>query len=141
MTWTVYALGAALALAIADCMVKLAAGKLPNSLALLLYGCVPFTSGLIWFFYDRLRGGPMTIQPNAPLFALGVGVSFTLVTIALYFMFRAGAPISLASPLVRLGGLIVASVVGVLFWQEVISFRYVVGITLSAIGIFLIVKN
>lgn len=141
MNWTIYAIGAALSLAIADCMVKLAAGKLPNSLGLLLYGCVPFTTGLIWFLYDRLRNGPMTIQPQAPLYALSVGIAFTLVTIALYATFRAGAPVSVASPLIRLGGLVVASIVGVLLWNEVITPRYVIGAVLSLAGIYLIVKN
>jgi drug/metabolite transporter (DMT)-like permease len=63
------------------------------------------------------------------------------VTIALYGAFKAGAPISVASPLIRLAGLLVASVVGVLFWKEGISLRYVIGMALSVAGIFLIVKS
>ena len=140
MNWVVYAVGAAGALAIADVLVKLAAGKLPSSLGLLLYGCVPFATGLVWFLSDKSRNVPMSVQPQAMAFAVGVGVAFTLVTIALYGAFRVGAPISVASPLIRLAGLLVASVVGVLFWKEGISVRYVIGMVLSVIGIFLIVK-
>ena len=140
MNWFVYATWAALALAIADVLVKLAAGKLPSSLGLLLYGCVPFATGLVWFWWDKSRNVSMPAQPQAIVFAIGVGVAFTLVTIALYGAFRAGAPISVASPLIRLAGLLIASVVGVLFWKEGISVRYIVGMALSLAGIYLIVK-
>lgn len=141
MNWTVYALAAAFALAIADCMVKLAAGKLPSSLGLLLYGCVPFASGLAWFLYDRVRNGPMTIQPVAPFYAIAVGIAFTLVTVALYATFRAGAPISIVSPVVRIGGLVIASVVGIWFWKEGVSIRYATGMVLAMAGIFLMLKR
>jgi len=140
MNWFMYAVGAAVALAVADVLVKLAAGKLPSSLGLLLYGCVPFATGLVWFLWDKSRNVSMSVQPQAILFAIGVGVAFTLVTIALYGAFRVGAPISVASPLIRLAGLLIASVAGVVFWKEGISARYVVGMLLSVIGIYLIVK-
>jgi uncharacterized membrane protein len=140
VNWIIYAVGAAVALAVADVLVKLAAGKLPSSLGLLLYGCVPFATGLIWFLWDRSRNVSMAVQPQAIMFAVGVGVAFTLVTIALYGAFRAGAPISVASPLIRLAGLLIASVVGVVFWKEGISTRYVLGMVLSVAGLYLIVK-
>lgn len=140
MNWVIYAVGAAVALAVADALVKLAAGKLPSSLGLLLYGCVPFIAGLAWFLWDRSRNVAMTIEPRAAIFAVGVGVAFTLVTIALYGAFKAGAPISVASPLIRLAGLLIASAIGVVFWKEGISLRYAVGMILSVAGIVLIVK-
>jgi drug/metabolite transporter (DMT)-like permease len=141
MTWTLYAVGAAVALAVADCLVKLAAGKLPHSLALLLYGCVPFSVGLVWFLTDRARNGMPSVAPLTIAYSLGVGVAFTLVTIALYATFRAGAPMSVASPLIRVGGLLLASFLGVLIWQEVINARYLLGVLLALAGIYLIVKN
>lgn len=141
MNWLIYAGGAALALAVADVLVKVAAGKMPTSLGVLLYGAVPFVGGVIWFLFDKMRNVPMIVQPLAAVSAVGVGVAFTLVTIGLYAAFRAGAPISVASPLIRLAGLVVASVVGVLFWKEAISARYVLGVVLSVVGIVLIIKG
>ena len=46
MSWMFYAVVAAAALAAADVFVKLASGKLPNSLGTLLYGAVAFAVGL-----------------------------------------------------------------------------------------------
>jgi uncharacterized membrane protein len=57
MSWMFYATAAAAALAAADVFVKMAAGKLPNSLGTLIYGAVAFGVGLTWFLADRARGG------------------------------------------------------------------------------------
>lgn len=51
---------AAAALAAADVFVKMAAGKVPNSLGALIYGAVAFVVGSDLFLVDRVRGG---LQP------------------------------------------------------------------------------
>ena len=141
MNWVFYTLGAALALAVADVFVKLAAGKITNSMAMLLYGSVPFLVGVLWTVWDRVHGTTGTNHPVAIGFGLGVGVTYTLVTICLYLAFQAGAPISIASPVVRLGGLIVASAVGVLLWKEPLSGRYLAGLALACAGLYLMMTR
>lgn len=141
VNWVIYASGAALALAVADVMVKLAAGRIPNSLALLLYGTVPFVTGAMWFLVDRSKGTQFAIYQPAIVYGIGVGVTYTLVTICLYVAFQAGAPISLASPLVRLGGLVVASAVGVLLWKEPLTARYLLGLVLACAGLYLMMTR
>ncbi len=138
MNWIFYVLGAALALAAADAFVKLAAGRLPDSLGMLLYGTIPFVTGVVWYVADRIRGTPHSVDTRAIPFALAVGVTFTAVTFALYAAFRNGAPISLASPLVRLGGLLLASAAGFVIWREPITPRYMLGIALACGGVYLI---
>lgn len=141
MNWVIYASGAALALAVADVFVKLASGRIPNSLALLLYGTVPFLIGTIWVLVERGKGAPFIIQPPAIIYGIGVGVTYTLVTICLYLAFQAGAPLSLASPLVRLGGLVVASAVGILLWKEPLTARYLAGLVLACAGLYLMMTR
>lgn len=141
MNWMVYGAMAAVALAAADVMVKLASGKLPSSLGMLLYGSVPFAIGLVWFASDKIRGVPMTIQPAGIGYGLGVGVGFALVTVGLYAAFNAGAPISTLSPVIRVGGLVLAAVTGILIWKETVTAQYLFGIALSLVGIYLMIKN
>ena len=141
MSWIAYATIAAAALAAADVFVKLAAGKLPNSVAMLIYGGVAFGVGLAWFLADRDGGGFERASTSGILYALGVGLAFSAVAVALYGAFRAGAPLSVTSPLVRLSGLTVASVCGVLIWKEPVTFRYLLGLGLSVIGVYLIVTR
>jgi len=104
MNWISYAIGAAVALAAADFFIKIAAGKLSNSLGLLIYGSCTFIAGLSWVLLDKIRGVGLHAQTVGVVSATGVGVSFSLVTICLYLTFGAGAPISLGAPFIRLGG-------------------------------------
>ena len=141
MSWLVFATIAGVALAAADFFVKLAAGKLSSSLGLLLYGSCTFLTGLLWVLGERIRGVPQHIQWAGALAALGVGVSFSAVTVGLYATFSAGAPISIASPFIRLGGLVLASVAGLLIFREPLTARYVLGMIVAGIGVYLIVTR
>src|SRR5688572_31502990 len=141
MTWMMYATLAAAALAAADVFVKMAAGRLPNSLATLIYGGMAFGVGLTWFLVDRARGGLERASTAGVIYAASVGLAFSLVAVGLYGAFRAGAPLSVTSPLVRLFGLVVASVCGVLIWNEPVTPRYVAGLALAMAGVYLIVTR
>jgi drug/metabolite transporter (DMT)-like permease len=136
MTWIVYVIAAALALAAADIFVKAAAGKLPNSLGMLLYGSIPFAAGLFWWLIDRRNVAPADITTKGVIFGLAVGVMFATVTFCMYAAFRAAAPISLASPVIRLGGLVVASIAGLVLWKEPMTMRYVAGLAMVCLGIY-----
>ena len=141
MNWIVFALFSAGALATADLCVKLAAGKLSNSLGLMLYGSCTFIAGLGWVVADKVRGVDFFMQPDGVAAAVGVGLAFSAVTIGLYFTFGAGAPLSLASPLVRIGGLLIASMAGLLFFQEAFTWRYLLGMALAIAGVYLIITR
>lgn len=139
--WIFYAWASAVAMATADVLIKVAANRVANSVGVLLYGCCTFSMGLAWFLWQRINGVAQHAQPLGILSSVGVGVSFCLVTVALYATFEGGAPISLASPLVRLGGLLIASAAGLLFWHEPLTFRYALGVVLACGGIYLIITR
>jgi bacterial/archaeal transporter family protein len=138
MGWMTYVVGAAAALAAADVFVKLAAGRVPSSLGMLLYGAVAFGIGVVWTVLDRTSPDPVRASTAGIVYALAVGVSFSAVTFGLYGAFTAGAPLSVTSPVVRLGGLIVASACGVFIWSEPVTVRYATGVTLAIVGVYLI---
>ena len=141
MNWIPYAIGAAVALASADFFLKLAAGKLSNSLGLLIYGSCTFITGLSWVLLDKIRGLGLQAQPVGVLSATGVGVSFSMVTIFLYLTFGAGAPVSLGAPFIRLGGLIIVSLAGLFILHEPLTWRYGIGMILAISGVYLIVTR
>jgi hypothetical protein len=58
MGWVFYAMGTAILLALADFLVKQAAGKLSNSLALLIFGSCTFLVGLSWVLWQKYQGVP-----------------------------------------------------------------------------------
>jgi drug/metabolite transporter (DMT)-like permease len=139
--WLIYAAITAVFLASADCFIKAAAGRISSSLGLLVYGACTFATGLGWVLLERLRGITLHAQPVAFLYALGVGFSFSAVTVGLYATFGAGAPISLASPFVRLAGLVIASIVGLTLFNEPLTLRYVFGMVLVFGGLYLILTR
>ena len=141
MSWIPYALATAFILASADVLVKLAAGKLSNSVALLIYGSCTFLVGLSWVLWQRFQSVPQYAQLPGIVAAGAVGLAFALVTVGLYATFGAGAPLSLASPLIRLGGLVLVSLVGLIFFKEPVTWRYVIGMLLACGGIYLIITR
>ncbi len=141
MNWISYAVGAAVALAAADFFIKLAAGKLSNSLGLLIYGSCTFIAGLSWVLLDKIRGVGLHAQTMGVVSATGVGVSFSLVTMCLYLTFGAGAPISLGAPFIRLGGLFIVSLAGLFILHEPLTWRYAIGMILAISGVFLIITR
>ena len=71
MSWIFYPAVAAVSLAAADVFVKMAAGKVPNSLGTLIYGTVAFGVGLTWFVIDRARGVVERSSTAGIVYALG----------------------------------------------------------------------
>lgn len=141
MKWIPFAFGAMAAVASADFFIKLAAGKLSNSVAMLIYGTCTFLFGLGWVTWQRTTGVPQFVQLPGVLAALGVGLAFSGATLFIYLTFGAGAPISLASPAIRLGALLLASLIGLTLFQEPLTWRYVVGMVLAVSGIYLIITR
>lgn len=139
--WIFIAAGTAVLLASADVFVKLASGKLSNSFVLVIFGICTFSIGIIWVIWQRFQGVPQFIEPRGALAAFAMGITFSFVTLGLYLTFGAGAPISLASPLIRLGGLLLASFVGLMFFQEPFSWRYGFGVLMVCGGLYLIITR
>lgn len=141
MKWFSFAIAAMTAVATADLFIKLAAGKLSNSVAMLIYGTCTFLFGLGWVVWQRAVGVPQFAQTGGFLAAIGVGLAFCAATLLIYLTFGAGAPISLASPTIRLGALLLASLIGLTFFGEPLTWRYVAGVVLAVSGIYLIITR
>lgn len=141
MKWIPFAFAAMASVAAADIFIKLAAGKLSNSVAILIYGSCTFLFGLGWVLWQRAAGVPQFAQTQGILAAIGVGIAFSAATLTIYLTFGAGAPISLASPTIRLGALLLASLVGLTLFREPLTWQYVIGMILAISGIYLIVTR
>ena len=141
MGWIKYALVTACVLAAADLCVKIAAGRLSNSLAVLIYGSCTFSTGLAWVLWQWARGIPQHAQVSGILASMGVGFAFSGVTLGLYVTFSAGAPISLGSPVIRFGGILLTSIAGLILFREPLTLRYVIGMLLVCSGMYLILTR
>jgi drug/metabolite transporter (DMT)-like permease len=119
----------------------MAAGKIPTSLGLIFQGVFALAIGLGWLLWQRSQGLSQSMQPLGLMAGIGVGLAFPLVTLGLYITFGSGAPVSVASPVIRLGGLLLVSLVGLTLLQEPLTWRYALGMLLACGGICLIITR
>jgi len=122
-----YALGCALSLAAADFFLKLSAGRIGRSAG--------------WVASTRLRGLPLGLTPAGVLTSALVGVSFMLVVAFLSSLFAAGANLSVAVPVVRLTGIVIAAVLGIAVLGEPLTWRLGLGALLTLAGVYFIVSR
>jgi uncharacterized membrane protein len=136
--WLLLALTCALFLATADFFVKLASDKISASVGMFIYGATTFVFGLAWVSYLKITGQPLLITRTGLLYSLAVGVAFSLVTMLLYLTFT-HVSVSLGSPTIRVLGIVIASVLGILALHEPFTWRYALGVLLTIVGVALIV--
>lgn len=138
MRWLPYALACSIFLASADFFIKLASNKISASMGMLVYGATTFTVGLIWVSYLKLTKQPLLITPPGLFYSIAVGLAFSAVTILLYLTF-ARISVSLGSPTIRVMGILIASLFGILLLHEPFTWRYLMGLILTIAGVTLIV--
>ncbi len=141
MNWVLFGVISAALMATGDFFLKIAAGKVSNSVGVLLYGTCTFLTGLTWTLIQKSRGEPLFARPLGVAAGLATGVSFGLATVALYGAFSRGAPVSVGSPFIRLGGLLAASLLGLTLLREPLTWRWVVGLAFAIMGVYLIVTR
>ena len=138
MRWLPYALVCSIFLASADFFVKLASNKISSSMGMLIYGATTFTVGLTWVGYLKVTKQPLLITQQGLLYSLAVGIAFSVVTLLLYLTF-ARISVSVGSPTIRVMGILLASIFGILLLHEPFTWRYLFGLMLTVAGVALIV--
>ena len=136
-----YALGCALSLASADFFLKLSAGRIGRSAGTLVYAATATLVAAGWVVSTRLRGVPLGLTPAGVLTSALVGVSFMMVVAFLSGLFAAGANLSVAVPVVRLSGIVIAAALGFVFLREPVTWRLGLGAILALVGVYFIVSR
>jgi len=138
MRWLPFALACSVFLASADFFVKLASNKISSSMGMFIYGATTFTVGFLWVAYLKVTNQPLLFTRAGLFYSIAVGLAFSAVTILLYLTF-ARVNISLGSPTIRILGIVIASLLGILILREPITWRYGLGLILTIGGVALIV--
>jgi len=72
------------------------------------------------------------------VFYILVGVCITLAHFGIFAMFKAGAPMSVATPFVRFAPAVLAVLIGLLYFQEAIKPVQMLGVGLAALSFYLV---
>ncbi|HEX7588980.1 MAG TPA: hypothetical protein VF478_11745 [Anaerolineae bacterium] len=138
-TW-VLAIVAMGIIALADLSTKQSAGKISPSLGTLIYAVTTIAIPLVWTIWTRSNGG-LQITREGVLWSISVGVCFSIFTGLMFLIFSQGVNLSVGSPVVRMGGIVLAATLGIVVFREGLNLQYLVGFLLAAVGIFLVVTR
>jgi uncharacterized membrane protein len=70
--------------------------------------------------------------------AIATGLAFGVFAGLLFFLFSHGVNLSLGTPVIRLGGIAFAAVLGIMILREPFNLQSIAGFVLAALGILLI---
>jgi drug/metabolite transporter (DMT)-like permease len=95
----------------------------------------------LWVAWAKLNNVEMQVSREGIITSMLTGVFFSLVVVSLSLTFQSGGNLSVASPVIRLSALVLASFLGILILGEVVSGRWAFGVLLTFAGIYFIVTR
>ena len=137
MNWILYALGAISAVAVSDLFRKLGSNLKDPFFSNLIFQIGTFTTAVTMYllFSRKLEG-----NPKGMIYAVIGGI---LISIFTTFSFKALSlgPVSVVIPVIRVGGVLLVTVLGIIIFKEKLTLNLVLGVILSTIGLYLIFSS
>jgi uncharacterized membrane protein len=124
-------------IALADLSTKQSAGKISPSIGTLIYAVTTIAIPLAWTLWTRANGG-LQFTRDGVLWSIAVGICFSIFTGLMFLLFSQGVNLSIGSPIVRMGGIVLAATLGIVVFREGLNLQYLIGFLLAAVGIFLV---
>jgi drug/metabolite transporter (DMT)-like permease len=131
---------AMLVLGFADFSVKRASGRISPALGTLIYAASAMFPPLIWTIWTRMHQ-PLLVTRDGVLWSVATGLAFGAFAGILFFLFSQGVNLSMGTPIIRLGGIAFAALLGIIVLRESFDVRSLVGFVLAAGGIALIASR
>ncbi len=136
-----YAFLTVICLALADFFLKLSSSRVSTNVSTLIYAMTAVVPPALWVAWAKLNNIEMTVTREGIITSMLTGVFFSLVVVFLSLTFQSGGNLSVASPVIRLSALVLASFLGILILGEVVSWRWAFGVLLTFAGIYFIVTR
>ncbi|OGG55229.1 hypothetical protein A3D62_01420 [Candidatus Kaiserbacteria bacterium RIFCSPHIGHO2_02_FULL_49_11] len=118
-------------------LLKIAGTYISQSWALFFIGLVQVIVGALFILYQRTTDQVLLTTKGA-FIAGGAGLLFALGTLFFLYAFKFNAPASIAIATYTVGALLIGVLGGLLFFNEALSVRMVVGITFAIASIVLL---
>ena len=125
------------ALGFADFAVKRASGRISPSLGTLIYAVAAIFPPLVWTAWTRAHY-PLLVTRDGVMWSVLTGLAFGAFAGLLFFLFSQGVNLSIGTPIVRLGGIAFAALLGIIVLREPFDVQSLIGFVFAAIGITLI---
>lgn len=135
MSWIIYALGAISAVAVSDLFRKLGSNLKDPFLSNLIFQIGSITTAImLWLIFSR------KFESNSIGFLYAV-IGGVLISIFTTFSFKAlelGPGVSTVIPIIRVGGVLLVAILGVLIFRDKLTWNLALGILLAVCGVSLI---
>jgi uncharacterized membrane protein len=142
MNWLSYALLTVLFYSVFDLFVKLSSQKVNDGLAAFIFNFVSTLVLILYLAWQMSHGNKIfEWKPNGLLFASVGGIAIGLASIFFIKMFATGTNLSVGVPVVRIGMVILGSLLGVLILKEGINLKYILGFLISIAGLYLLITS
>jgi uncharacterized membrane protein len=124
-------------LGFADFATKQASGRISPALGTLIYAASAMVPALAWTVWTYSRTS-LVVTRSGVWWAIATGLAFGVFAGLLFFLFSHGVNLSLGTPVIRLGGIAFAAVLGIMILREPFNLQSIAGFVLAALGILLI---
>lgn len=142
MNWLSLALIVIFFYSLMDFFVKLSSDKIHSGWGGFIINLSATLVLLVFLIYSKFQGEKVfESKPGGILYSIIAGVAIGIATIFFLKMFALGTNLSVGVPLVRIGIVIFAGLLGILLLKEGVNFKYFIGFFLSLGGLYLIVSS
>ncbi len=124
-------------LGFADFATKQASGRVSPAVGTLVYATSAVVPALIWTLWTRAHA-PLVVTRAGIGWSIATGLAFGVFAGLLFFLFSHGINLSLGTPIIRLGGIAFAAILGIFVLKEPFNLQSLGGFVLAVLGILLI---
>ena len=137
--WKIATLFAALFFGFYNVFTKLAAGKITDQLGALVLETSAILLILGYILFLGIKGtNSFKFSSEGIIFSALGGICAAVVTVLYFVIFRTGGDLSVAGPLILVGGMLTMALVGTIFLKEGITLLKVLGIISGLLSLYLL---
>lgn len=137
--WFIYALITIVGYAGMDFFIKRASGKIDDFLGTVIINFFALVPALIVFTWLKFSNSEILYSRDGALYSMFAGLFIGIGSITLIKMFAIGSNLSIGSPVVRIGTVVLTVLLGILLLNETFSYKQILGIVLSISGMILLI--
>jgi uncharacterized membrane protein len=137
LTTVLFFFAAMITLGFADFATKQTSGRISPALGTLIYAASAIVPALIWTAWSR-ADAPLLVTRLGVMWAVFTGIAFGIFAGLLFYLFSKGVNLSVGTPIIRLGGIAFAALLGIVVLREEFSKQSLAGFILAVFGILLI---
>jgi uncharacterized membrane protein len=137
--WLIYVLLTIFSYAGLDFFIKRMAGKIDDLIGIIILSAVSVLPSLVILLLFKFSDKRYFISSNGVFWAILAGIALGIGTLSFLKLFDTGINLSLASPMVRIGILIVTTSLGLFVLRETVEIKEWIGLALASLGLLLLV--